>query len=176
MTDANLVLCVATYPDAASAGQDYDALKAAEKDLDFAVVGAVVMSRDAEGKVSVDEHRAASPVAGSAVLGGGVGLVVGLFAPPLLAATVVGAGVGAGIGALVKKHQEKEMGVELEAYLPPGSSAVVAIVDDVYADRVDKALDHAEKRVSKAIDSNDMAQLQKALDEAATEVTKAADS
>lgn len=176
MTDANLILCVGTYPDAASAGQDYDALKAAEKAQDFAVVGAVVVSRGADGKVTVDEHGVASPVGGSALLGGGAGLVVGLFAPPLLLATAVGAAVGAGIGALVKKHQEKQMGLDLEEYLPVGSSAVLAVVDDTYADRVDKALDHATKKVSKAVDSGDVAQLQKALDDASHDVTKAVDS
>ena len=55
-------------------------------------------------------------------LGGTAGLVVGLFAPPLLAATAVGAGIGAVAGHLSKRHAEKKMGVELEEYLPPGSS------------------------------------------------------
>ena len=113
---------------------------------------------------------------GSAVLGGGAGLVVGLFAPPLLLATAVGAGIGAGIGALVKKHQEKQMGVDLEEYLPVGTSAVLAVVDDTYADRVDRALNHATKKVSKAIDSGDYDKLQKALDDAATDIGKAVDS
>ncbi len=176
MADLNLALVVGTYPDAASAGKDYDALKAAEKAQDFDVVGAVVISRGEDGEVTVDEHGVASPVGGSAVLGGGAGLVVGLFAPPLLLATAVGAGIGAGIGALVKRHQEKEMGVELEEYLPPGSSAVLAIVDDTYADRVDRALQHATKKIDKAIDSGDYEKLQKALAEASTDVDKAIDS
>jgi uncharacterized membrane protein len=176
MTDLNLALVAGTYPDVASASADYDALKAAEKDADFAMVGAVVMSRDAEGAVTVHEHGAASPVGGSAVLGGGAGLVIGLFAPPLLLATAVGAGIGAGIGALVKKHQEKEMGAELEEYLPKGSSAVIAIVDDTYADRVDRALAHASKKIDKAVDSGDVDKLQKALDEATEDVGRAIDS
>ena len=37
---------------------------------------------------------------------GGVGLVVGLFAPPLLAATAVGAGVGAVAGKFAKHRIE----------------------------------------------------------------------
>lgn len=172
----NLILCAGTYPDADSATQDYSALKAAQKEFDFSVVGAVVMSRAADGKVTVDEHGAASPVGKSAVLGGGAGLVIGLFAPPLLAATAVGAGIGAGIGALAKRHEEKTFGVELEEYLPVGSSAVVAVVDDTYADRVDHALNHATKKVKKAVDSGDAEQVQKALDEAVDDVNKAVDS
>ena len=87
------------------------------------------------------------------MLGGTAGLVVGLFAPPLLAATAVGAGIGAVVGRLSKRHEEKELGVELEEYLAPGTSAVVVVADDVYADRVEDALVKADKRVNKAIDA-----------------------
>ena len=45
-----------------------------------------------------------------------------------------------------------------------------------YADRVDRALDHASKKVNKAIDSGDYDKLQKALDDAVTDVGKAVDS
>ena len=106
MANENLSLYVASYADASAAEADFKSLKAAEAAEDFAVVGAVVATRDAGGEVSVDEHGVASPVAGSSVVvGGTAGLVVGLFAPPLLLAGVVGAGIGAGIGGLVKRHQ-----------------------------------------------------------------------
>ena len=130
MEDANLVLVVGTYSVTGAAAEDYKALKAGEDAGDYLVVGAVVLNRDANGKVDVAEHDSGAHVAGGAVLGGTAGLVVGLFAPPLLAATAVGAGIGAVVGKLSKKHQEKELGVEMEEYLPPGSSAVVAVVDD----------------------------------------------
>ena len=99
--------------------------------------------------------------------------MVGLFAPPLLAATAVGAGIGAVVGKLKKKHEEKQLGVEMEEYLPPGSSAVVAIVDDTYADRVEAALVNSDKRINKAIDKDDYDELQKALAQSSDEVTKA---
>ena len=73
------------------------------------MVGAVVASRNDAGEVTVDEEEAASPVGKAATVGGAAGLVVGLFAPPLLAATAIGAGIGAGIGALKKRHEEKHL-------------------------------------------------------------------
>ena len=151
-------------------------MKDAERAEDFAVVGAVVASRDDAGKVTVDEHGAASPVGGSAVLGGTAGLVVGLFAPPLLLAGAVGAGIGAGIGGLKKRHEEKQMGVDLEEYLPAGSSAVIVVVDDTYLDRVDHALTKATKKINKAVDKGDYDELTKALQDADTSVSKAIDS
>jgi uncharacterized membrane protein len=130
--EMNLMLYVASYSDAASAKQDFDSLKALEGD-DLEVDAAVVMSRGADGKVDVLEEGDGTVGAG-AVLGGGVGLVVGLFAPPLLAATAIGAGIGAVLGHFTKKHEEKELGVELDEYLPPNSSAVVVIIDNKYLD------------------------------------------
>ena len=113
---------------------------------------------------------------GVSVLGGGVGLVVGLFAPPLLASTAIGAGIGAVLGHLTKRHAEKELGVELGEYFPPDSSAVVVIVDDRYLDRVEKALTKATKRIDKAIDSGDYDKLQKALAKSTDQVDDALDS
>ncbi len=176
MADDNLVLVVGTYSVSGAAADDYKTLKAGEDAGDYQVVGAVVMSRDANGKVDVQEKDSGAHVAGGAVLGGTAGLVVGLFAPPLLAATAVGAGIGAVVGKLSKKHQEKQMGVELDEYLPPGSSAVVAVVDDVWADKVEAALVNSDKRINKAIDADDYDELQKAIAQSSDEVSKAANS
>ena len=174
MTDMNLTLYVAGYPDATWAKEDFDDLKA-DQDDDFAVVGAVVMSRDADGKVDVLEKGTGQVAAGS-LIGGSVGLLVGLFAPPLLAATAVGAGIGAVTGELTKKHQEKQLGVELEEYLPPNSSAVVVVLDNQYLDRVERSLTRADKRVSKAIDSGDYDKLQKALEKSGEQIQDAVES
>jgi uncharacterized membrane protein len=133
------------------------------------------MSRDADGKVDVLEKGDGDTAAG-AWIGGGIGLVVGLFAPPLLAATAIGAGIGALLGHLTKKHEEKELGVELDEYFPPNSSAVVVVVDDKYLDRVQGALTSADKNISKAISSDDYDQLQKAISESDEDVADAVDS
>jgi uncharacterized membrane protein len=172
MEDANLVLVVGSYADAGAANDDFSALKAGQNAGEYQVVGAVVITRGADGQVDVKEHGD-EHVAGGAVLGGMAGLVVGLFAPPLLAATAVGAGIGALWGYLSKRHQEKELGVDLEEYLPVGSSAVVAVVDDTYADKVEDALVKSDKRINKAIDSGDYEKLQKAIDKSGDQVSDA---
>jgi uncharacterized membrane protein len=110
------------------------------------------MSRDVNGDVDV-LTKGSGITDGGAVLGGGVGLVVGLFAPPLLASTAIGAGIGAVLGHLTKRHEEKDLGVELGDYFPPDSFAVVVIVEDRYLDRVEKALDKSADQVGDAIDS-----------------------
>ena len=176
--EQNLALYVASYSDATSAQTDFDKLKQADSgDDDFKIEGAVVMSRDADGNVDVLESGAANEdTAKGAWIGGGIGLVVGLFAPPLLLSTAVGAGIGALVGHLTKKHEEKELGVDLDEYFPPNSSAVVVVVDNQYLDRVGDALDTADKNISKAISNDDYDQLKKAVSDGSDSGDKAIES
>jgi uncharacterized membrane protein len=171
----NLMLYAASYPDEATAQQDFETLKSNQAAGDMAIVGAVVISSDASGNVNVKEHGATA-TAGGATIGAIGGFVIGLFAPPLLVSTAIGAAIGGGIGELVKRHEEKQLGVDLEEFMPAGSSAVVVVADDMYADRVDKALGKASKKVSKAIDSGDVEKLSKALSDAGYDVSKAVES
>ncbi len=173
----NLVLYVAAYSDATSANADFQTLKSAEGSDDFKVEGAVVMSRDADGNVDVLESGDANTDTSSgAWIGGGIGLVVGLFAPPLLAATAIGAGIGALLGHFTKKHEEKELGVDLDEYFPPNSSAVVVVVDDTYLDNVETALANSDKRINKAISSDDYDKLQKAVSKSDDEIDDAVEA
>ncbi len=160
MADKNLILFAAGYSQSGVAEQDYEALKEL-KDVGAYVTSAVIMDRDAEGKVSVrDKEHLAS---GGAWLGGGVGVVVGLFAPPLLAATAIGAGIGAAIGGLTKHHREHDLEAELDEVLPNNSSAIVAVLDDVYQDKVEAALAKADKKVVRPVDAADAKNLEAAL-------------
>ncbi len=174
MTTDNLTLYVASYADADAAAEDFSALKSAHK-AGLDLVGAVVLTRGETGDVKVTEAGDGA-VGGGAVLGGAVGLVVGLFAPPLLLSTGIGAGLGAGVGALVKRHEEKAIGVDADEYLPPNSSAIVAVVDDAYLDGVERALVKADKRITKAIDSGDYDKVKKAVERSEGTVTDAIES
>jgi uncharacterized membrane protein len=176
MVGDNLTLYVASYADAASASEDFQSLKDAQAaGDDLKVVAAGIISRDADGKVDVKEHGTGE-VAAATGIGAVGGLIVGLFSPPLLLATAIGAGLGAAFGELKKRHEEKKIGVEVEEYLAPGSSAIAVIIDDQYVDRVEKALTKSTKKVSKAIDSGDYDKVKKALDEAGYNVDDALES
>ena len=176
MAHDNLILYVASYTDAAAAESDFQSLKDAQRTGDFAVLGAVVASRDAAGEVTVDEHGVASPVGSRAAIGAAGGLVVGLFAPPLLLATALGAGIGAGIGALKKRHEEEQLGMNVEEVLPPNSSAVIVLAEDTYLDRIDAALEKSSKKISKAVDSGDYEKLTEELEAADKRITGAVES
>lgn len=174
-TGENMMLYVASYGDADDAQSDFELLKDAQAGDELRVIGAVIIDREDDGEVKVKEHHTGL-VGGGATSGGVIGLVVGLFAPPLLLSTAVGAAIGAGVGGLLKLDEEHELGVELQDYLPPGSSAIVAVVEDSYLDRVDRALAKSSKKISKAIDSGDYDKLTKELDKAGYRIADALES
>jgi hypothetical protein len=80
---------MAAYPSIGSAVHDFDALVRLVKDKTIASEGVILVEHDAEGQVRVThtgDHLGRKGLG----WGGGVGLVVGLFSPPLLASVVVG--------------------------------------------------------------------------------------
>lgn len=169
MSEQNLAMVVGSYAGTAAASDDYRELRSGQDAGGYEVVGAVVLVRDKDGSVQVHEHGDRS-VGHGAAWGAGAGVVIGLFAPPLLAATAVGAGIGAILGKIRKNREEKQFGVDVDEYLAPGHSALVAVVDDRWADKVEKALRRADKRVSRAIDADDFDRLRKAIAESADDV------
>src|SRR5262245_48747481 len=88
---------VGGYLSTEAAHQDYDAVRNCGAHL----WGAVVVSKDLEGNVTLEQtdHVVAEGAAGLT----GVGFVVGLFAPPLLAATAIGAAIGGAGGKALRK-------------------------------------------------------------------------
>src|SRR6476661_8081794 len=76
------------------AKRDFDAVVKLAEDNAITIEGIVLVQKDSDGEAHVTEtgdHLGRKGI----LAGGGVGLVVGLFAPPLLAAGAVGAATGA---------------------------------------------------------------------------------
>ena len=88
----DVLIAVYLIPDLAQ--QDFDAYTKLAGDGEIVTDGVALVIKDADGEVQVQETGDHLGRKGAKV-GGGVGLVIGLFAPPLLAATAVGAAVGA---------------------------------------------------------------------------------
>jgi arylsulfatase len=98
--------------------------------------------------------------------GGGVGLVVGLFAPPLLAATAVGAALGGLTGKFVRKRVEAGIGEKMDEALPPGSAGIIAVYDHEQAELVDETLANAIRKSTAQIDKASAKELKDGLEEA----------
>ena len=99
--DETTNVLIGGYLSEQAAREDYDAvLNCGER-----IWGAAVVSKDLKGNVTVDEsdHAVTEAATGMA----GVGFVIGLFAPPLLAATVLGAALGAAGGAVAAQEDRR---------------------------------------------------------------------
>ena len=165
MSDAPLDLYIAGYNDPAAAKADFDALKKAQRQGIVFIDGAVLVSRDADGTMHVKESGDHDVFKGSTI-GVAGGLVVGLFAPPLLGAMVVGGLIGGLVGKLAKHHEEKGIAKDVEDVVPPGTSGVVAVFEEIWVDEVERQLAKAEKKAVKKADKETANELKKGLAEA----------
>ena len=106
--------------------------------------GAVVVTKSLEGELEVQQtdHMVREGAAGL----GAVGLVVGLFAPPLLAATAVGASLGAGLGKLAHHRVADKLEEQAGATIPIGGAGLIVAYPHDAADKVEPAVTRAITR------------------------------
>jgi uncharacterized membrane protein len=165
MSDDQKDVLIAAYLFEDLAKTDFDAVLSLAEQKTITVEGVVLVQKDADGEVHVTEtgdHLGRKGVK----LGGGVGLVVGLLAPPLLAATAVGAAAGGVMSKFAKHRLESGIGEKMDTALPPATGGVIAIYDSDGADAVDKALANAVRKSVAQIDGISAKNLKAGLAEA----------
>ena len=159
----DVLVAVYLIPDLAQ--QDFDAYTELVAGGEIVTDGVAVVIKDAEGEVHVQEtgdHLGRKGVEA----GAGAGLVIGLFAPPLLAATVVGAAAG-GLAAKFAHHRlQAGIGDKLDDALPPGSAGIIAIYEHDGADAVASTLTNAIRTSIAQIDKASARELKAGLKEA----------
>ena len=135
MTDneqLDVLIAVYLIPDLAQ--QDFDAYTKLAEDGAIVTDGVAVVLKDPDGEVHVQETGDHLGRKG-AKAGAGVGLVVGLFALPLLAATAVGAAVG-GLAGKFARHRARAWHRASSTTRCPGSAGIIAIHEHAAADAV----------------------------------------
>lgn len=165
MSDPHQDVLIAVYLFEDLAERDFDAVMKLAEAGTITVEGVVLVQKDADGEVHVREtgdHLGRKGVE----VGGGVGLVVGLFAPPLLAATAVGAAAGAVVSRFAKHRLQNGIAEKMDGALPPASGGVIAVYDSDGAGAVDKALANAVKKSVAQIDGMSAKNLKAGLAEA----------
>jgi uncharacterized membrane protein len=165
MSEDQKDVLIAAYLFEDLAERDFDAVMKLAEDKAIAVEGVVLVQKDADGEVHVRETGDHLGRKGLKI-GGGAGLVVGLFAPPLLAATAVGAAAGGVVAKFAKHRVESGIEEKMDDALPPGSGGVIAIYDSDGASAVDKALPNAVKKSVAQIDGMSAKELTAGLAEA----------
>jgi arylsulfatase len=125
MSDAPVDVLVAGYQDLGAAQRDFDVLCGLVKDKQVTTeYGVILVAKDAGGKVTLADTGDHLGRKGSG-WGTGVGVVVGLFAPPMLASVVVGAAAGAAVGKFAEHRLTSGIHDKIGEALPEGSAAVI---------------------------------------------------
>ena len=119
---------VAGYQDIEEATGDFEALVALVKAKRVSIDGVILVTHAQDGSVSVRQTGDDLGRKGAG-WGGGVGLAVGLFAPPLLASVAVGAVAGGVVGKFANHRVERAIHDKIGENLPPGSAGIIAVFD-----------------------------------------------
>jgi uncharacterized membrane protein len=160
-----LDVLIAVYLIPELAEQDYETFMKLARDGTISTDGVVLVTKDADGDVAVKEmgdHMGRRGVKA----GGGVGLVVGLFAPPLLAATAVGAVAGGIVGKVARKRVTAGIGEKMDDALPPGTAGIISVYDHDDADVAAGALANAIRSSIAQIDKASAKELKDGLEQA----------
>ena len=145
MAETPTDVLVAGYQEIDEATKDFESLVALVTDGQVSIEGVILVTHAQDGSVSVrqtGDHRGRKGLG----WGGGVGLAVGLFAPPLLASAAVGAVAGGVIGKFVDHRVEHDIHDKIGENLPPGSAGIIAVFDDEQRLGVEQALPGAMLR------------------------------
>ena len=132
---SSIELYIITFDSEVKAQEALDDLEKATKAGTVDIIDAAVMIREQDGKVDISETSDPSTGRG-AVVGGIIGGFIGLIGGP------AGVGLGAAAGAALAGYATSKMDLgipddELRSIadsLQPGTSALVVIVKDVWAD------------------------------------------
>ena len=165
MTDNLTDVLVAGYRDVDSATSDFESLVAKVKGREVRLEAVILIAQDADGKVTVQrtgDHLGRKGMG----WGGGVGFLVGLAAPPLLASVVVGAAAGAVVGKFADHKLESGLHDKIGEAMKPGTAAVIAMFDDEQRLAVERALSGALLRSIAQTDKKGTAALKESLAEA----------
>ncbi len=158
--DEPIDVLIGGYPSKAEATEDYESVLGSGAYLH----GAVVVAKDLQGNLQIQQtdHLVRKGAAGL----GAIGFVVGLFAPPLLAATAIGAALGAGAGRLLHNRVAAELQEQAGSTIPMGGAGMIAAYPHSSAPEVEPAVTRAMRRVVCQAEGSKLKDLKAAIAEA----------
>jgi uncharacterized membrane protein len=162
--DETIDVLIGGYLSKDAAMQDYESVLGCGGYLH----GAVVVTKDLEGTLEVQQtdHMVREGAAGL----GAVGFAVGLFAPPLLAATAIGAVIGAGAGKLLHHRTADKLEEQAGATIPIGGAGLIVAYPHSDAGKVEPAVTRAVTRAVGEAEGHHVQALKGAIADAQTKL------
>jgi len=156
---------VAGYQTVEAASKDFDALIEGVKAKDVRIEAVILVAHGNDGEVTV--QKTGDDLGRTGLKwGSGVGFLVGLAAPPLLAATVVGAAAGAVLGRVADHKVEQGLHDKLGEAMKPGTAVIIAMFDADQRLAVEQALPGSPAKSVVETDKKGSAALKDSLAEA----------
>ena len=143
-----LELIVAVFSEPQRAREVLGELRSAIRDEDLELKNAAVLVKDANGRVQMSETDDVTP--GRGVLFGAVtGALVGLLAGPAgaVAGALAGAATGGVTAAVVDMGFTEDQLAELRASMPANSSALVALIEHTWVQRLTEELENRQGKL-----------------------------
>ncbi|GAB4579615.1 MAG: hypothetical protein Fur0022_23530 [Anaerolineales bacterium] len=141
-------LLVSAYNEQGKAENVLQQLRKAEKEGLIRIANAAILTKDSKGEVEIHETEDVDSKKG-AIFGAITGGLLGLLGGPIGA--VLGAAAGAATGGFAAKKIdfgfEDDALHELKEGLTPGSSAIIAIVEHAWVEKVIAALEKFEGKL-----------------------------
>lgn len=130
MSKDTIDVVVAAYRDMGAAQHDFgavcDLIKGKRVKTEY---GVILVSKDTDGKITLADTGDHLGRRGTG-WGTGAGVVVDLFAPPLLASVAVGAAAGAAVSKFAEHRLTSGIHDKIGQALPAGSAAVIGVFED----------------------------------------------
>jgi uncharacterized membrane protein len=140
---------VATYPDEATAREDYQVVKDAHAAGLVGSYDAAVVTKDARGKVH--ENKDETATRHGAWWGAAAGAAVGVIFPPaVLGAAAVGGVVG-GVSGHLARGMSRSEAKQLGDFIGPGQAGLVIVGESKVEDAIKKAVTRAEKQTAQGL-------------------------
>jgi uncharacterized membrane protein len=143
-----LELIVAVFNDAKRAREVLGQLRTGTRGEDLELKNAAVLVKDANGRVQMDETEDVKPGRG-ALFGAVTGALVGLLAGPAgaVAGALAGAATGGITAAVVDMGFTEDQLAELRASMPANSSALVALIEHTWVQRLTEELENRQGKL-----------------------------
>lgn len=160
MSENPISVIAAFYGNETEASDVLAQLKQMDKNGTIDIMDAAVMVKEADGRrVKIKETAELTPrkgALGGAVAGGIVGII---FPPSILAMGAIGAAAGAALGHFTDQGFKNNLLKEIGEGLPRGGSAIIAVIEERWAEKFGEVAKGYGKVTSYSLDAEASARL-----------------
>ncbi len=163
MNEKDALVVVAAYGDVSTAQSDFEKLRQRVKDGRFEMREAVLIIKDEHGMptvLDISRHHGKS----GAGWGAGIGLLVGVFIPPMVATMAFGAAAGALVAKFADHGLKTGLRREVGQALSAGTGVVLAVCKPLSQRPVEEALSGALRKSIVPFADSTIASLEKEVD------------